>query len=96
MRINSTDTQRTTGPEPERSGSRANSSPVDGLGSDVASLSSEHSRVQALAAAVAQLPEIRQSKVAALAEKIHSGTYDVTPQQTAAALFSAMAALPAA
>ena len=96
MRINSSDIQRTHGAEAERPVSKPNSSPANALGSDVAKVSSEHSRVQALAAEISKLPEIRQQKVAELADKIRKGTYEVTPQQTAEALFGALATEPAA
>jgi len=66
------------------------------LAPDVAQLSSDHVRVQALTAAVSQLPEVRQEKVAALAQLVRSGTYSVTPQQTAEALISYMNLRPAA
>jgi len=61
-----------------------------GRAEDSAELSSAQGRVSALATAANQLPEIRQDKVAALAKVIAQGTYAVTPEQTAAALFSAM------
>ena len=63
-------------------------------GADVAHLSADPARVQALAAAVSQLPEIRQERVTALAESLRSRTYEVTAQQTAGALMAHM--VPAA
>jgi flagellar biosynthesis anti-sigma factor FlgM len=57
---------------------------------DVAKLSPDYVRAQALAAAVSELPEIRQDKVAALSEMIRSGNYAVTPEQTAEAMVSHM------
>jgi anti-sigma28 factor (negative regulator of flagellin synthesis) len=74
------------------------SSGTAGRGSiaDVADLSTDYVRVQALATAVSQLPEIRQDKVAALAEKVRSGNYAVTSEQTAEALLSDMTGRAAA
>jgi anti-sigma28 factor (negative regulator of flagellin synthesis) len=51
--------------------------------------------VQQLASQVSQLPEIRQDKVAALQRAVQAGTYQVTPAQTAGALFSALQGSPA-
>jgi len=45
---------------------------------------------------VSLFPEIRQAKVAALAQKIQGGTYAVTSEQTAEVLISQMTARPAA
>lgn len=58
---------------------------------DVAKLSPDYARVQVLTAAVSQLPEIRQDKVAALSQMIRSGNYAVSSEQTADALVSHMA-----
>ena len=74
-----------------KAGSRA----VSGAGSaipetDSTQLSTDQVKVQALGAAVLQLPEIRQDKVAALAEQVRKGTYQVTAQQTAEALLTAL------
>ena len=63
----------------------------DPLGTDVAQLSSDHLKAQSLSAAVSQLPEIRQEKVAALAQSIRRGEYQVNSAQTAAALAAHMA-----
>jgi anti-sigma28 factor (negative regulator of flagellin synthesis) len=52
--------------------------------------------VQALAAQVNELPEIRQEKVAALGRAVQSGNYQVTPEQTADALLSELRTRPAA
>lgn len=57
-----------------------------GLASDTAKLSTGQSAVQALAAKVNELPEVRQDRVAALASAIRNGSYQVTPEQTADAL----------
>jgi flagellar biosynthesis anti-sigma factor FlgM len=56
--------------------------------SDVANLSSDYGKVQALTAAISSLPEIRQDKVAALAESVRSGTYAVSGDKVAEAIMS--------
>lgn len=66
------------------------------LAADVAKLSPDYVRAQVLTEAVNQLPEIRQDKVAALAQLIGNGSYAVTSEQTAAALLSHMAGRVAA
>ena len=58
------------------------------LGNDSAELSMDHARVAALAAQVSNLPEIRQEKVNALSNALQSGEYNVSPEQTAAAMLS--------
>ncbi|MFZ0284597.1 MAG: flagellar biosynthesis anti-sigma factor FlgM [Terriglobales bacterium] len=63
---------------------------------DSAQLSTDRSQLQTLSAAVLQLPEIRQDKVAALAGQLQKGSYQVSPQQTAEALLSALTAQHAA
>jgi flagellar biosynthesis anti-sigma factor FlgM len=59
-------------------------------GGDTAKLSQDQGRVQEFASQVNQLPEIRQDKVAALQRAIGEGSYQVTPEQAAEALISAM------
>ncbi len=76
-----------------REGSSAASSP---LGEDQAQLSGIHAHVQALAAQLSQLPEIRQEKVNALRQAVLGGTYQPAPQQVADAVFAHMVATPAA
>jgi anti-sigma28 factor (negative regulator of flagellin synthesis) len=61
------------------------------LAADVANPSADYVRAQALTATLSQLPDVRQEKVAALAEMVRSGTYAVTPEQTAEALMAHMA-----
>ena len=83
--------------ESSKPGLRSSSGPASNdLTADVAKLSPDYLRAQVLTEAVNQLPEIRQEKVAALAQLIRSGNYVVTPEQTAAALLSHMAGRPAA
>lgn len=60
------------------------------LAPDTSELSSGRANVGALAAAVNQLPEIRQAKVAALAQQVRGGAYSPQPEQSAAALMSFM------
>jgi flagellar biosynthesis anti-sigma factor FlgM len=74
-----------------KAGSRAVSgaaSPVPDA--DSTQLSSDQVKMQALSAAVLQLPEIRQEKVAALAEQVQTGNYQVSAQQTAEALLTTL------
>lgn len=47
--------------------------------------------VQSLASAAMRSPEIRQEKVAALAEKIRTGSYNVSSEQLAGAMVKQMA-----
>jgi flagellar biosynthesis anti-sigma factor FlgM len=83
--------------ESNKPGLRSSSGPASGdLAGDVAKLSPDYVRAQVLTEAVNQLPEIRQEKVAALAQLIRSGNYAVTSEQTAAALLSHMAESTAA
>jgi anti-sigma28 factor (negative regulator of flagellin synthesis) len=74
-----------------KSGPRAGETGVQSpLGNDSAELSSDQLSATALTSAVAQVPEIRQEKVAALAEKLRTNAYEVSPQQTAEAIVSQM------
>src|SRR5277367_4772840 len=57
---------------------------------DTATLSETQTKAQALAAQVAQLPEIRQEKVAAVGRLINQGKYQVTAEQTAESILSAI------
>jgi anti-sigma28 factor (negative regulator of flagellin synthesis) len=60
------------------------------LAADVANPSADYVRAQALTATLSQLPDVRQEKVAALAEMVRSGNYAARPEQTAEALMSHM------
>jgi flagellar biosynthesis anti-sigma factor FlgM len=62
------------------------------LAPDQAQLSSSHVQVQALAAQVALLPEIRQERVVALRQTLQNGLYRPNPQQTAESIFMHMIA----
>jgi negative regulator of flagellin synthesis FlgM len=68
---------------------------LSGVGSggpeaDSAQFSTDQGKVQALSAAVLQLPEIRHEKVAALAAQVQKGSYPVSAGQTAEALLTAL------
>ncbi len=77
--------------QPVRSGARAAWGTASGaLAPDTSNLSSGQADVPALSAAVNQLPEIRQEKVAALAQQVSGGTYSPPPEQSAEALMSHM------
>jgi anti-sigma28 factor (negative regulator of flagellin synthesis) len=67
-----------------------------GSAADVAHASADYVRAQGLAATLSQLPEVRQEKVAALAELVRSGNYSVTSDQTAGALMAHMGVQAAA
>jgi flagellar biosynthesis anti-sigma factor FlgM len=74
---------------------KTGSQPVSGAGSavpgtDSTQLSTDQVKLQALTAAVLQMPEVRQDKVTALAAQVQKGSYQVTAQQTAEALLSAV------
>lgn len=49
---------------------------------------SAQSQAAVLAAQVNQLPEVRQEKIAAIANAVKRGTYQVSPEQTADAILS--------
>ncbi len=58
------------------------------LNEDQAQLSGTHVLVQALVAAAAQLPDVRQEKVSALRQAVQSGDYSPDPEQVAGSLVS--------
>jgi len=60
------------------------------LGEDAAQLSGGHAQVQALAAQVLQAPEIRQERVQALRQAIHSGQYRPDPEKVASRMVAQM------
>jgi|GEM_PF-647732 flagellar biosynthesis anti-sigma factor FlgM len=85
--------------QPERvSGKRANDvapksgSQTTGLsptaGEDTVSLSGKHGDVQRLTAAVAQVPEVRAERIAALQSKVQSGNYKPDSEKIADAVIS--------
>jgi anti-sigma28 factor (negative regulator of flagellin synthesis) len=74
---------------------KADSRAVSGAGSaevetDSTQLSADHVKIQALSTAVLRLPEIRQGKVEALAEQVRQSNYQVSAQETAEALLTAL------
>ena len=70
--------------------------PTSKPASDSAQPSSNHLSAAALTAAVSELPDVRQEKVAALTEQLRSGTYAVSATQTAEAMLSQMRMTPEA
>lgn len=60
------------------------------IAKDTATLSTGQDTMADLTARVNQAPEIRQDKVAALAELMRTGNYAVTPAQTADAVMAHM------
>jgi flagellar biosynthesis anti-sigma factor FlgM len=85
---------RTGEQNPASGGTRsAASSP---LGEDQTQLSGIHVQAQALAAQVAQLPEVRQEKVNALRQVVLGGSYQPSSQQVAEAVFAHMVVKAAA
>lgn len=95
MRINSSEPSQPL-PESGRTGTQgplsANKEAAAGsrLGEDQAQLSGAHVQAEALAAQVAQFPEIRQEKVNALRQVVLDGSYQRSSQQVAGALFDHM------
>jgi len=76
--------------------SDARASASSPLGEDQAQLSGTRAQVQALAAQVSQLPEIRQEKVSALRQVVQGGSYQPSAKQVAEAVFEHMLVAPAA
>lgn len=81
---------------PNKSSSRTNAASAsrDVRGNDVAERSPDQVRLRSLESRVLSLPEIRQEKVEALGRAVGDGSYEVTPEQTAEAMVSAMTASP--
>lgn len=86
-----------TGSQPEQvkttkntAGSSAGSTKSSGVSSssaeDTVSLSSTHGEVQALAAGVAAVPDVRAERVSSLREQISKGQYQPTSKQVTDAL----------
>ena len=74
----------------------ASSVPSTASGEDQAQLSGAHIQVQALAAQAQQLPEVREERVQALRQAVHSGQYQADPEKIAGALVAHMVLGPAA
>jgi len=94
MRIDSQSGIRETGSaESYRAGTRThtNGQPGSGTGEATEVLWNQ-AGVQSLTAAALRAPEIRQEKVAALAEKIRTGSYNVSAEQLAGAMVKQMVA----
>ena len=76
--------------EKQASSARKGGAPSN-LGTDSANLSLDP-KAESLSNAVMGISDVRESRVAALAKSIADGTYKVTPEQTAEALFGQMVA----
>jgi flagellar biosynthesis anti-sigma factor FlgM len=63
---------------------------AEGVDVDQAQFSGAHVQVQALAAQVLQLPEVRQERVHALRLAIQNGDYQPSPEEVAGAVFDSM------
>jgi len=83
-------------PAVQSDGGAGGVAPTSKPASDSAQLSSNHLSAAALTAAVSELPDVRQEKVAALTEQLRSGAYEVSATQTAEAMLSQMRMTPAA
>jgi flagellar biosynthesis anti-sigma factor FlgM len=70
----------------QKPGSTRKDAAAPAAGNDLAHWSEDTARVNALAAQVNSLPEIRQERVQSLSQAIRDGRYQVTPEQTAASL----------
>src|ERR1700678_499493 len=98
MRINSKQGRTVSEGKPPATSSQTvdadNSAGSDGrsvnrnVNENPAQLSGTQGWVQALAAEVVQLPELRQEKVRALRQAVQSGDYNPDPEQVAGALVS--------
>jgi flagellar biosynthesis anti-sigma factor FlgM len=83
-------------PSNQAGATEANSAVPSALGEDKAQLSRTHAQVEAYAAQAAQLPEVRQERVAALRESVQSGRYHVSHEKVAAAILVHMSGGPTA
>ena len=94
MRIDLNNTLRDAGnigsAESSSSRSQASVAVKADLRDDKAELSPDQVRVQSLASQVNDAPDVRQEKVTALGLAIQQGRYNVTPEQTAAAMLDDM------
>jgi negative regulator of flagellin synthesis FlgM len=78
-------------PQPAKPGGRAGETAANSQTSgDLPGVSAGSLSVSALAVSVSQLPEVRQERVGALAEQVRSGTYNISPKQTAEAMILQM------
>lgn len=76
--------------QPASSGAQVASGSAGDLTAGSAKLSWDQGRIQALSEAVSQLPDIRQERIAALAQMVQSGSYTVNAEQTAEAVMAHM------
>lgn len=84
-------------PLPEATRTRSQSAPVPNASAvrtqaaeDEAVLSGAYIEVQALAAQVAQLPEVRNERVQALREAVETGSYSADAREVAGAILAEM------
>jgi flagellar biosynthesis anti-sigma factor FlgM len=77
---------------PAKSNSKSASRTAGGEGLDQAQLSHDQAHLHALEAKVNGLPEVRGEKVEALRQVVRDGSYEVTPEQTAEAMFAELLA----
>lgn len=66
----------------------SSSSSSSAAGEDTFSLSSAHGEVQALTANLANVPEVRSQRVAALQQRVHSGNYQPDSSKVADAIIA--------
>ena len=93
MRIDLSSEVRTSESKQSVAGARSSQpTAASGPKSEAAGLSSQDLSAAVLTAAVAQFPELRQEKVAALAEQVRSGRYELSAQKTAEAMLAQMRA----
>jgi flagellar biosynthesis anti-sigma factor FlgM len=74
-----------------RAGTRAAHKEPGSKAGDAIEVAWNQAGVQSLTAAALRSPEVRQEKIAALAEKIVTGSYNVTAEQLAGAMVTQMA-----
>jgi flagellar biosynthesis anti-sigma factor FlgM len=70
------------------SASQSNRSTPAGSGQDQAQLSVDNDTIQSLKSTLAQVPEVRQERVAALRQAMSQGSYQVSDQQLSDAMAS--------
>lgn len=69
-------------------GSSSASGTTSAGGEDTFNLSSTHAEIQTLTAGLASVPEVRTQRVAALQQKINSGSYQPDSQRVADAIIA--------
>jgi len=81
------------GTPPIRTGTRSDATATASTGgADSADPSIQSLSTAALTATASQFPEVRQEKIAALAEQLRNGAYEVSARQTAEAMVAQMRA----